>query len=268
RSLHHVLHAQVSNPNFAHDIDFAPKQVFRGDEREYKDFMLGEWAWNEADVLSKEPENIDVTFCLIILRSNKTTVSVVTIQNEYCLLYLSNGLVCNSACRAQKNVVSLVAFLSVPKGTFCHSRYHCMTVAEIVCCADSNFCHLIYGLGPYIADYPEQVLLACVIQGWCTKCTSHCTALNNGDLPWQCHAHTQALLQALNLKVIWDEYGIVGDLVVSLCLLQCLVPCILILILIYKPFTTGFPHAKIHNMLSPDLLHQIITRTFKDHLVT
>lgn len=44
-----------------------------------------------------------------------------------------------------------------------------MTVPEIVRCADGHLCRLIYGLGPYIADYPEQVLLACIVQGWCAK---------------------------------------------------------------------------------------------------
>jgi hypothetical protein len=34
-----------------------------------------------------------------------------------------------------------------------------------------------------------------------------------------------------------------------------------------KPFTTHFPRADIHKMLSADLLHQIIKGTFKDHLV-
>ncbi|KAH9849165.1 hypothetical protein C2E23DRAFT_737875, partial [Lenzites betulinus] len=119
-----VLHTQVGNPDFAHDIDFAPKQVFRGDEREYKDFMSGDWAWNEADVLAKEPENVDATFCPIILGSDKTTVSVATGQNEYYPLYLSNGLVHNSARRAQRNAVSLVAFLAVPKSMFSPRRYH------------------------------------------------------------------------------------------------------------------------------------------------
>jgi len=35
-----------------------------------------------------------------------------------------------------------------------------------------------------------------------------------------------------------------------------------------QPFTHGFPRADIHTLLSPDLLHQLIKGTFKDHLVT
>jgi hypothetical protein len=35
-----------------------------------------------------------------------------------------------------------------------------------------------------------------------------------------------------------------------------------------QPFTYGFPRVDIHELLSPDLLHQIIKGTFKDHLVT
>ncbi|KAH9033641.1 hypothetical protein EDB85DRAFT_1864327 [Lactarius pseudohatsudake] len=34
-----------------------------------------------------------------------------------------------------------------------------------------------------------------------------------------------------------------------------------------QPFTMVFPRANIHDLLSPDLLHQIIKGTFKDHLV-
>ena len=34
-----------------------------------------------------------------------------------------------------------------------------------------------------------------------------------------------------------------------------------------KPFTVAFPRADIHELLSPDLLHQVIKGTFKDHLV-
>ena len=40
------------------------------------------------------------------------------------------------------------------------------------------------------------------------------------------------------------------------------------LMLISQPFTNGFPRADIHELLAPDLLHQVIKGTFKDHLVT
>lgn len=40
------------------------------------------------------------------------------------------------------------------------------------------------------------------------------------------------------------------------------------LLTVIQPFTHNFPRADIHELLSPDLLHQVIKGTFKDHLVT
>jgi hypothetical protein len=44
-----------------------------------------------------------------------------------------------------------------------------MTTPEVVRFPDGHFRKVIYGLGPYIADYPEQALLGCIVQGWCPK---------------------------------------------------------------------------------------------------
>jgi hypothetical protein len=44
-----------------------------------------------------------------------------------------------------------------------------MTKPRITWCCDGHFQCVTYGLGPYIADYLEQTLLSCVIQGWCPK---------------------------------------------------------------------------------------------------
>ncbi|TFK39165.1 hypothetical protein BDQ12DRAFT_698238 [Crucibulum laeve] len=44
--------------------------------------------------------------------------------------------------------------------------------------------------------------------------------------------------------------------------------CMYYLWMVSKPFTDHFPQADIYELLSPDLLHQIIKGTFKDHLVT
>jgi hypothetical protein len=44
-----------------------------------------------------------------------------------------------------------------------------MTKPEVARFGDGHFRRVIYGLGPYIADYEEQVLLACIVRGWCTR---------------------------------------------------------------------------------------------------
>jgi hypothetical protein len=46
--------------------------------------------------------------------------------------------------------------------------------------------------------------------------------------------------------MLWTEYGIDNETI---------------------PFTSDFPRADIYEMISPDLLHQLIKGTFKDHLV-
>ncbi|THG94210.1 hypothetical protein EW026_g7213 [Hermanssonia centrifuga] len=112
-----ILQNQIGNPDFAGEIDFAPKRVFgKGGKRQYCDFMSGNWAWNQADIIAtNDASTHGATFCPIIAGSDKTTVSVATGQNEYYPLYISNGLVHNNVCRAHRNAVTLVAFLAVPK---------------------------------------------------------------------------------------------------------------------------------------------------------
>jgi hypothetical protein len=46
---------------------------------------------------------------------------------------------------------------------------HHMTTPDIVKCPDGHYRRAIYVIGPYIADYPEQVLIAGVVSGWCTR---------------------------------------------------------------------------------------------------
>ena len=104
-----------------------------------------------------------------------------------------------------------------------------MTTPEIIRFPDGHFRRVIYGLGPYIADYPEQALLACIVQGWCAKyvflrtkatlmCHSRCTApandLDSGQHVRRSQAHAELLVKEFELGILWDEYGLVGDIVV------------------------------------------------------
>ncbi|KAG6905029.1 hypothetical protein DXG01_005543 [Tephrocybe rancida] len=266
-----ILHNQVGNSDFAGEIDVAPKQVTDNDgKRRFQDFMSGNYPWRQCDTLAQEdPNNAGATFCPIILGSDKTTVSVGTGHTEYYPLYISNGLIHNNVRRAHRNGVTLLAFLAIPKTDrehhdseefrkFRRQLFHgsireilqsvlpYMTTPDIVRFADGHFRRTLYGLGPYIADYPEQVLTSCVVQGWCAKCN----ALHNnldGEGGRRSHDLTLALMDAMGSQVLWDEYGIVDGIM---------------------PFTHYFPRADIHELLAPDLLHQLIKGVFKDHLVT
>lgn len=44
-----------------------------------------------------------------------------------------------------------------------------MTAPVIRRCPDGHFRRVIYDLVAFIADYPKQILLTGIIQGWCPK---------------------------------------------------------------------------------------------------
>ncbi|KAJ7589438.1 hypothetical protein C8J56DRAFT_1049095 [Mycena floridula] len=264
-----VLHSQLGNPDFAGEMDFAPKQEFNAqNHRVYQDFMSGNWSWRQVDQIADDPRTHGATFCPAIFGSDKTTVSVGTGQNEYYPFYMSNGLIHNNVRRAHRNGVTLIGFFSIPKTDrehtdsreFRESRrmlFHAsirrilqllrpgMEEPQLVRYGDGYYRKTIWGIGPYIADYPEQCLLACIVQGWCARCTAKHDDLD-GPGGRRSHEHTEGLYDVLDKKRLWDDYGIIEGIM---------------------PFTYGFPRADIHDLLSPDILHQIIKGTFKDHLV-
>jgi hypothetical protein len=49
------------------------------------------------------------------------------------------------------------------------SLHSVMEEPEIVQCPDHNYRRAIWGFGPYIGDYLEQILLACIVMGWCAR---------------------------------------------------------------------------------------------------
>jgi hypothetical protein len=66
-------------------------------------------------------------------------------------------------------------------------------------------------------------------------------------------------------NLLWDAFGIAPDITVRQII--CLWFQYYLLDII-QPFTSAFPRADIHELLSPNILHQLIKGTFKDHLVT
>ncbi|KAG1878856.1 hypothetical protein F4604DRAFT_1880188 [Suillus subluteus] len=228
----------------------------------YKDFMSGDLAWQQADEISKDPNTHGSMFILIILGSDKTTVSVGMGNNEYYPLYASIGNVHNNVRHAHCNALIIIGFLSIPKTNrkhahddsfhlLCCQLFHCllstilstlkpvMTEYKVLHCADGHFRRIIFGLGHYIANYEEQLVLSCTIKNWCPKCLASLGDLDGGGLLC-CQEHTDILIhENIHSDTLWHEYGIISVLIMT----------------------------DIHKLISFDLLHQLVKGAFKDHLV-
>lgn len=120
-----------------------------------------------------------------------------------------------------------------------------MTTPVLRRCPDGYFRRVIYDLASFIADYPEQVLLTGIVQGWCPKCViiflfntlqityscgfdGRCTAFAADlDAPGA-GRRTRGLYEALMEEfagdgaALWDNYGIDEDVVVCRILLLVL----------------------------------------------
>ncbi|KAH6884299.1 hypothetical protein BKA70DRAFT_1468570 [Coprinopsis sp. MPI-PUGE-AT-0042] len=267
-----VLKNMLDNPDFDGQFDHSPYVETDGDgQQRWSDFMSANYAWKHLDTIyNEDPSTKDATYVPIILGADKTTVSVATGDVEYHPLYLSIGNVHNTVRRAHRNAVVPIAFLAIPKGErksdpdpdfrcFKRQLYHSsisaifsrvkssMITPVLRRCPDGHYRRVIYNFAAFIADYPEQVMLAGIVQGWCPKCTALSSDLDGRSLPRE-NRHIDLLEDSeLSYEEIWSSYGYDTSVV---------------------PFTRDFPRADIYEMLSSDLLHQVIKGTFKDHLVT
>ncbi|PIL30262.1 hypothetical protein GSI_07440 [Ganoderma sinense ZZ0214-1] len=268
-----IARSMLANPEFKGHFDITPYREFtRSGERRYGNVMSGNWAWRIADAIAREVAGSEGGMVVpFVFGSDKTTVSVATGQNDFYPLYMSLATFDNSVHRAHRDSVIPIAFLAIPKAERKHADttafrrfkrqlFHSslgailqlllpgMHVPEVVRCPDGHYRCVVWALGPYIADYPEQVLVANIVQGWCPACYKVPANLDASE-PGQKRSrrYSEQLCTMFEPKVLWDDWGIVSDVI---------------------PFTTGFPRADIHELLSGDLLHQLIKGTFKDHLVS
>ncbi|KAG1819162.1 uncharacterized protein BJ212DRAFT_1446262 [Suillus subaureus] len=238
-NLHEVMCNMLTNPIYANEIDYHP----------YREYSTE--AWDQVDEIAKDLSTLGSTFVPVILGSGETTVSVGTGNNEYYPLYASIGNIHNNVRQAYHNRVAIIVFLAMPKKhsfrNFHQQLFHSslskilnplklgMTTPEVTHFRDGHYWWVIYGLGPYIADYEEQVLLLILFY----MCVANHNNLDEDALP--------SLIEEALLDDLWDDFGIVTQLV---------------------PFTNDFPRADIFQMILLDILHQLVKGAFKDHLVT
>ncbi|KAI9439444.1 hypothetical protein BJY52DRAFT_1206931 [Lactarius psammicola] len=265
-----VFEEQLASKEFDGEFEYTPYEEYdKKGSCVYSNLMSGNWAFREADTISQDKNTHGAMFVPIVAGSDKTTVSIATGNQEYHPVYASLGNLTNTARRGHGNGVVPIAFLPIPKTSkrqrkktefqmFCCQLYHSclelvfaplkpyMMEAKVMKCPDGRFRRAIFGLGPYIADYPEQVWLTGIVSNWCPKCDALPTDLDGSGSHQRSHVKTDLLIKTFDPSVLWDDFGLRHNIV---------------------PFTYSFPRADIHELLAPDLLHQLIKGVFKDHLV-
>ncbi|KAH6908107.1 hypothetical protein BKA70DRAFT_1104154 [Coprinopsis sp. MPI-PUGE-AT-0042] len=272
RDVRAVVHSMLDTPDFENQFNSTPYRQFRTKSRDHvwSNLLSGDWAWIEADKIAEDPQTHGAMLVPVVSGLDKTTVSVATGHQEFHPFYVSAGNLTNAARRGHGNGVVPVAFLPIPKVSkrqkkqkdfkrFVRQMYHAciariftplkpgMKAPEVMRCPDGHFRRAVYSIGPIIADYPEQVWLAGIVQNWCPKCFARPEDLDNPNARRRTQCKSEVLLRYFDPSILWDKFGLRDDVV---------------------PFTYDFPRADIHQLIAPDLLHQLIKGTFKDHLVT
>ncbi|KAJ7612278.1 hypothetical protein FB45DRAFT_875154 [Roridomyces roridus] len=136
-------------------------------------------------------------------------------------------------------------------GVLMESLKEAGTSGHRMVCADSMVRTVFPILAAYVADYPEQCLVACCKENRCPICLVRPD--DRGD--HQAHPHRDvretlffmARQQGGEKDTAFEEHGIRA---------------------VYPPFWANLPHSDIFQAFTPDLLHQLHKGVFKDHLVS
>ncbi|PBK68122.1 hypothetical protein ARMSODRAFT_988855 [Armillaria solidipes] len=208
------------------------------------------------------------TICPIILSSDRTQLSQFRGDKSPWPVYLTIGNITKSTRReASSHATVLIGYL--PVGKFdCYSdsakqfaRYrvfhHLKEAGKTgitMTCSDELKRWIWPIVAAYVADYPEQCLVACCKENRCPLCqvgrnergdNNPCLPRDTGQTLDMIQQHLSGMSDA-NFAKDWENSGIRA------------VP---------NPFWHDLPFSNIFEAFTPDLLHQLHKGVFKDHLV-
>ncbi|KAF8120405.1 hypothetical protein EV363DRAFT_1407675 [Boletus edulis] len=252
----------MADPTFRDDVCFEPQQAFddqEGRTRRYDEMWTGEWWW---EMQQRVPEGAAIA--PLIFRGDQ----------EVWPVYLTVGNISKEVRRQpSRNAYVLVGYIPTTK-LECFARksrsleryrlfHYCMaTIMEPIIeagqngvemtCPDGYVRRLYPILAAYVADFPEQCLVACCKERRCPKCTVR--QQDRGSYTSsrvRTAARTLRHLQKyergrMKKKEFEGKHGLRA---------------------VFEPFWAKLPHSDIFLCITPDILHQLHKGVFKDHFV-
>ncbi|KAF7303335.1 hypothetical protein MIND_00561200 [Mycena indigotica] len=265
----------LGNPQLG-DQAFEPRRIFTskseagvGVNREYSEMCTGDWWW---ETQLKLP--IGATICPLIIASDSTQLTRFSGDQKAWAVYLGSG---NSDAdirsKASSGATVLLGYIPVAKmemfakerrSEIIHQLFHdCMaTVLQplkdagldgvAVECYD-GFVRMIHAiLAAYIADYPEQCLVACVRENSCPICLVN--PRQRGEYDKDNPPDPRNRDDTLRVIAAKSQGEHPPEFIEQNLHLT-------------RPFWQNLPETDIFSSFTPDLLHEIHNGVFGDHIV-